>query len=221
MIRVLVVDDHPAIGTGTKAIIEKQADMKADFIVDSGGVLEKVQQEKHDIYLIDLYMTEFSGIELTAEILQVNPEAVILIYTGFDIMIHYNLLIDSGVTGFVSKTATAEQLITSIRCALRDEVVVPLQLLKQLRRVETVASADSEQPVIEDLTLSSIEQTILEKVSKGKTNKIIAVNLNMSQRAIEYHLTKVFSKLNVESRTEAVIKAQQFGLLSVQKINKE
>lgn len=221
MIRVLVVDDHPAVGTGTKAIIEKQADMKADFIVDSGGVLEKVQQEKHDIYLIDLYMTEFSGIELTAEILQVNPEAVILIYTGFDIMTHYNLLIDSGVTGFVSKTATAEQLTTSIRCALRDEVVVPLQLLRQLRRVETVPSAEGTQPIIENLTLSSIEQSILEKVSKGKTNKIIAATLNMSQRAIEYHLTKVFSKLDVDSRTEAVIKAQQFGLLSVQKINKE
>lgn len=221
MIRVLVVDDHPAIGTGTKAIIEKQEDMQADFVVDSGDVLEKVKQQNHDIYLIDLYMTDFSGIELTHTILQVNSEAIVLIYTGFDIMSHYNLLINSGVSGFVSKTATTEQLITSIRCALRGEVVVPLQLLKQLRRIDTTVPTDDGQVVLESLTLSSMEQMILKEVSEGLTNRVIAKKLMMSQRTIEYHLTKIFSKLGVESRTEAAIKARRYGLLSVQEIEKE
>ncbi len=221
MIRVLVVDDHPAVGTGTKAIIEKQEDMKADFVENSNDALEKVQQEKYDVYLVDLYMPDQTGIKLAKEIRHIDSEAVIVIYTGFDISTHYNMLLDGDVSGFVSKTATAEQLITGIRCALRGEVIIPLQLLKQLRRVEAVLPTTEDQQALADLSFTEREQQILDRVAKGMTNKVIATDIAMSQRAVEYHLTKVFSKLGVESRTEAVIKAQQYGLISVQTIEKE
>ena len=164
-------------------------------------------------YLIDLYMPKLNGIELTKLILQKDPDAVVLIYTGFDIVAHYNLLIESGVSGFISKTATKEQLITAIRCALREEVVIPLQLLKQLRRVDTSPTTKEGQHNLGAISLSSKEQQILMEVEKGLTNKAIAINLSMSQRTIEYNLTKIFSKLGVSSRTEALMKAREFGLL--------
>ncbi len=90
-------------------------------------------------------MPKLNGIELTKLILQKDPDAVVLIYTGFDIVAHYNLLIESGVSGFISKTATKEQLITAIRCALREEVVIPLQLLKQLKRIDASPSSSEGQ----------------------------------------------------------------------------
>ncbi len=161
-----------------------------------------------------------SGMELAQAILRVKSEAIILIYTGFDIMTHYNLLMDSGVAGFISKTATAEQLITSIRCALRGEVVIPLQLLKKLRRVKAIPSTAKGQKASGDLTLPDWEQQILNGVAKWLTNKEIAAGIAMSKRTIEYDLSKVFLKLGVSSRTEALMKAQQSGLLSTQTTEK-
>jgi two-component system competent response regulator ComA len=214
MINVLIVDDHPAVGEGTRKIIEEEEDMKVNFITDIDKVLDILKENKYEIYLIDLYMPKVNGIELTKMILQTNPDATILIYTGFDLVSHYNLLIEAGVAGFISKTASPEQLITAIRCALREEVVIPLQLLKQLRRVDAGPTSNEGQQNLGDITLSHKEQQILEGIAKGLTNKAIAIDLSMSQRTIEYNLTKIFSKLGVGSRTEALIKAREFGLLS-------
>lgn len=218
MINVLVVDDHPSIGEGTKMIINQQTDMKADVMTESEKVIGQIKDRKYDVYVIDLFMPKLSGTELTKAILRVNPDAIILIYTGYDIMTHFNLMMDAGVTGFISKTTTAEQLITAIRCALREEVVIPLQLLKQLRRVEAGPSQGEKQVNLSDITLSDREQKILGQVSAGLTNAAIAKDLNMSQRTIELSLTKIFTKLGVSSRTEAYIKAQEYGLLSVEEI---
>src|SRR3954447_23007731 len=214
MIKVLIVDDHPAVGEGTKAIIEQEEDIQAEVILDSVNILEVINKDHYDVYLLDLYMPKLNGIELSKVILQNDPDATILIYTGFNIAEHYNLLIEAGVSGFISKTETREQLITAIRCALREEVVIPLQLLKQLRRVDTSPTTKEGQHDLGVISLSLKEQQILEGVEKGLTNKAIAINLSMSQRTIEYNLTKIFSKLGVSSRTEALIKAREFGLLS-------
>ncbi|WP_062197953.1 response regulator transcription factor [Massilibacterium senegalense] len=216
MINVLIVDDHPAVGEGTRAIIEQEEDMKAKVIPDIDKFLDIIKEDKYEIYLVDLYMPKINGIELTKMILQVDPDAIILIYTGFDLVSHYNLLIEVGVAGFISKTTSPEQLITAIRCALREEAVIPLQLLKQLRRLDAGPSSSEGQQNLGDITLSSKEQQILDGISRGLTNKAIAIDLSMSQRTIEYNLTKIFSKLGVGSRTEALLKAKEFGLLSLQ-----
>ena len=218
MIKVLVVDDHPSLGEGTKAIIEQQDDMKADVMTESEKVIDRLTEKKYDVYVVDLFMPKLNGTELAKTILRVDPDAIILIYTGYDIMTYYNMMMAEGVSGFISKTATAEQLITAIRCALREEVVIPLQLLKQLRRVESRPSTDEAQESLSDIILSEREQQILQQVAAGLTNATIALNLNMSQRTIELSLTKVFTKLGVGSRTEAYIKAQEYGLLSAGKI---
>lgn len=216
MINVLVVDDHPAVGEGTRTIIEQEEDMKANIITDIENVIDVLKEDKYEIYLVDLYMPKVNGIELTKMILQVDPDAIVLIYTGFDLVSHYNLLIEAGVAGFISKTASPDQLITAIRCALREEAVIPIQLLKQLRRVDARPSSSEGQQNLGDITLSSKEQQILDGISRGLTNKAIAIDLSMSQRTIEYNLTKIFSKLGVGSRTEALLKAKEFGLLSLQ-----
>ncbi|WP_059172129.1 response regulator transcription factor [Bacillus sp. FJAT-27445] len=221
MIHVLIVDDHPAVGEGTRTIINAESDMEADVLTESDKVMVKLQQGKYDIFLIDLYMPKVNGIELAKAILHVNPLAKVLIYSGFDLMAHFNLLIEAGVSGFISKTASGEQLITSIRCALNEDAVIPLQLLKQLRRVNAAPTTVEGQQNLGDISLTKKEQQILEAISKGMTNKAIAITLAMSQRTIEYNLTKIFNKLGVGSRTEALMKAKEFGLLSRHAVKSE
>ncbi|GGA38458.1 response regulator transcription factor [Psychrobacillus lasiicapitis] len=215
MIEVLIVDDHPSVSEGTKVIINQQKDMNVTVLTNSLEVMGHLEQTTYHVYLIDLYMPELNGLELMKMIREKEPESIILIYTGFDMETHYNLLMEAKVSGFLSKTATGDQIITAIRCALREEVVVPLCLLRQLKRVEVPVSVQDKEAPLVNIRLTEKEQAILREIEKGYTNKIIARNLIMSQRTVEHQLTKIFSKLGVESRMEAVQKAQEHQLLSV------
>jgi two-component system, NarL family, competent response regulator ComA len=215
LINLLIVDDHPAIGEGTKLILEQEEDFKVDFI--DPGLISTIDFKNYQVFILDLYMPEINGLVLAKNILATHPEAIILINTGFEISTHFTLMIEAGVHGFISKTATKEQLITSIRCALRDEVVIPLQLLKQLKKVESKPVGDE----LADISLNSREQQILVEVAKGGTNREIAENLILSQRTVEYCLTGIFTKFGVKSRTEALNKATKLGLIPSQLIEIE
>ncbi|MFQ3542573.1 response regulator transcription factor [Halobacillus rhizosphaerae] len=214
MNRVLIVDDHPAVGAGTKTMLEQEEDMKVDVISESEETKELLDKVSYDILLLDLYMPGMNGVELAKSIRSTYPDLTILIYTGFDLSTHFNMLVEEDINGFVSKTATREQLVTAIRCALRDEVVIPLHLFKQLRRSEASISDLKESPDGPSLSLNEKEQSILKEVASGYTNREIAQALHMSQRSVEYTLTGIFNKLNVRSRTEALFKAQELGLVS-------
>ena len=214
MTTVLIVDDHPAVGAGTKSMLEQQSGMNVDVIEQSEKVEGILKENQYDVLLLDLYMPGMNGIELAKSIRKTYPDLTILIYTGFDLSTHFNMLVEANVNGFVSKTATSEQLVTAIRCALRDEVVIPLHLFKQLRRSEASVSETNEEPTSSGISLNEKEQSILKEVAAGLTNREIAQQLHMSQRSVEYTLTGIFNKLSVRSRTEALYKAQEFGLVS-------
>lgn len=218
MIKILVVDDHPTLGLGTKTALEQEADIEADVVVESDKVIELLNDKRYDLYLIDLFMPKLNGTELTKAILKKDPEALVLIYTGYELTVHYNLILDAGAVGFVSKTASQEQLVTAIRCALREEVVIPISLLKQLRRIDTVSIKDDSSKETLAITLPEREQYILKQVGEGSKNTAIAESLNVSQRTIEADLTRIFGKLGVSSRIEAYTKAREYGLLSLEEI---
>ncbi|WP_258041004.1 response regulator transcription factor, partial [Lysinibacillus sphaericus] len=188
------------------------AGMEVTIIKNIDEIIQAASNPSFDIFLVDLYMPDINGLELSKRILQVNPEAKIVIYTGFDINTHFDLLINAGISGFVSKMSSSEQLVNAIYCALNEEVIIPLSLLRQLRRNSISANNNFEENSI--ITLSNKEQNILELISKGYTNKMIAEELYVSQRTIEYSLTKIFSKLKANSRIEALQIAQKYGLIS-------
>lgn len=214
MIRILLVDDHPSVGEGTKTMIEQDSDMIVTVVLSALEALDKVHSESFDIILCDLNMPGISGLELTKRLIQNDPERKVIIYSGYEIGTHFNLLVESGVSGFISKTASRDQLHNSIRCALRGEAVIPIPLLKQLRRHE-VAISRSELS-IEDVSINEKEMTILHEVAAGVSNKELAAMLHVSQRNVEYQLTKIFEKLNVRSRSEAIREAKRLGLISME-----
>ncbi|MBH0230079.1 response regulator transcription factor [Halobacillus yeomjeoni] len=214
MTKVLIVDDHPAVGAGTKTMLEQETDMVVDVVDHNEAVESLLKNKDYDALLLDLYMPGINGIELAKNIRKKDPDLTILIYTGFDLSTHFNMVVEADINGFVSKTATSVELVTAIRCALRDEVVIPLHLFKQLRRTEASVSRTSDVPEKEGISLNEKEQSILKEVASGFTNREIAQTLHMSQRSVEYTLTGIFNKLNVRSRTEALFKAQELGLVS-------
>ncbi|AZN40345.1 response regulator transcription factor [Paenibacillus albus] len=214
MISILLADDHPSVREGTIHMLEREGDMSITAVSTGAEVLEKLQRETYDILLLDLIMPGMNGLEVARSISELNLDVRIIIYTGYDIEPHFNLLVENGVSGFISKLSSREQMILSLRCAVNGEAVLPIKLLKQLRRTDIQVLHARGEKSLDRISISSKEQSILNEVCSGKSNKELAEIFFMSQRTIEYHLTRIFEKLNVSSRGEAIAEAQRLGLIS-------
>lgn len=207
---VLLVDDHRSVVEGTKMLIESEPGIQVTIETDVFKVTDLVRTKKFDVILFDLYMPKMNGADLTKKVLDYVPDAVILIYSGFEIAPHFNLLMESGVSGFIAKTSTREELIQAIRCAARKQAIVPMQLLRQLRRQEIMVQGETD---TDPTTITQEEDRLLRELAKGKSNKEISQTLMISQRSLEYSLTELFQKLHVNSRVEVIKKAKSLGIL--------
>lgn len=210
MIRILLVDDHPLVSEGTKLIIEKEKDMRVHIETSSRQALQLIQKQSFDVMLFDLQMPDLDGFELCKKVLKIVPDANILIYSGYEILPHIDLLMKSGAIGYISKTATKDQLIRSIRAALNKETIISFSLLREIYNSARRSITDN---VKNKLAVSEKEKMILQELVQGKTNKDIAQALFIGQRSLEYSLTNLFHKLEVQTRVEAVVKAQELGLI--------
>lgn len=206
--RILLVDDHPPVMFGTKWMLEQEEDFEVIVASPQDNLVELAVNGSFAVMMFDLVMPGISGLELSRRVLERRPDATILIYTGFDITPYFRQLIELGIAGFVSKTATRERLVHVVRSALNKEAVVPIRLLRALFRDGSDHGRRDDAACLTDR-----EIVILKEVARGKSNKLIAEKMHMSQRSLEYALTQVFQKLSVHSRVEAVNKARSMGLL--------
>lgn len=211
-IDILLVDDHPSVGEGTKNLIEKEPDMRVTFVCSSAEALELLAVRKFDLLMFDLMMPNINGLELLRRVRNMDSDAIVLIYTGYDIIQYFNLLVGAGASGFVSKASAYEQLIMAIRSAFYGDAIIPSSLLRQLRRSE-VSPRLLEDHDLEEVTISEKEQVILQEAANGLNNRQIANKLFISQRTVEYHLSRIFDKFRVRSRAEAIREGRRFGLI--------
>lgn len=211
MIEILLVDDHPSVMEGTRMILEQEGDMKVTLAHTIHEVFDLVSSQSFDLMLFDLRIADVNGIDLAKQVLELKPEAMIVIYTGYEMTNHFNWMVESGIVGFISKTTPREQLVTAVRCALRGEVIIPYSLVKQLRKVSFNGLEMNTERA--STMITEKEQEILIEIGRGKSNKEIAEIVLMSQRSLEYSLTNLFQKLKVKSRIEAAMKAKRLGIL--------
>jgi two-component system competent response regulator ComA len=215
MIHVLIVDDHQIVGEGTKNMIELEEDIQATYILNEQEAISQSSKTPFDIYLLDMNMPNYSGLDVAQKLLHIQPDAKIILYTGFEYLSQFNLLIDSGISGIVSKSASQQELLMAIRAVLNGYTLIPISLLRQLRVEDmTVDNLDTKR-ASSHVTITQKELEILESIAKGKSNKQIADELYMSSRAVEYNLTKLFKKFKVGSRSEALAEAVRKGIINV------
>lgn len=203
LVSILLVDDHPSVALGTKLMLEKEIDFEVTALNSGEEALNLILEKKFDVFIFDLKMPEMNGHELAKKVIEINSDAKIIIYTGYEIEPYFNELILSGVLSFLSKTDTQEQMIKTIRSLLNNNATIPVHLLQQLRKGNLQSKSIIKNP------LNPEEENILEQVAVGKTNKEIANSIFKSTRTVEYHLTTIFKKLNVRSRIEAVEKVRE------------
>ncbi|MGE7676495.1 response regulator transcription factor [Lysinibacillus sp. NPDC094403] len=213
MINILVLDDHEAIGEGIKLLLEQESNLHVTVVNSGEETLNILLQQTFDMFLFDVNMHFLNDLELLKKVQQLNPEVIKIIYTGYNIEPIFNVLVESGVSSFVSKTVSTENLIAAIRSALDGNAMIPVKLLRQLKIVESQKNKMEIMNQLIQYDLKKNELAVLQLVAVGKTNKEIAENLFVSLRTVEYRLTKIFKKLQVHSRKEAVEKIIKIGLL--------
>ncbi|MGG4488406.1 response regulator [Metabacillus idriensis] len=208
MIHILVV----AVREGTKAILETEPDVRVSCLNPpySIDVIQHISFREYDAVLMDMNLGDINGMELSTEIIKHSEDCKIILYTGYDVEDYYEEAIRLGIHGAISKTETKEKILSSIRHALSGDIVVPYSYLKSLilqQKLKTSSSSNDTE------ALNDREKAILQEVERGLTNQEIADKLHLSKRSIEYSLTSIFNKLNVGSRTEAVLISKSEGII--------
>ncbi|MEK5332779.1 MULTISPECIES: response regulator transcription factor [unclassified Lysinibacillus] len=203
MIDILIVDDHPVVLDGTKTLLQDLENVHIETEQESANVASRMETQTFQLFLIDINMKPINGIQLAEMIKKIQPEALIILYTGYELSDYYELLVEKKVDGLLSKLATKEQVIQTIQATLRGEILLSADFLDFVKQHSNRSNAKQE------VLLSHKEQEILQLVAQGCTNKAIASAIGVTQRTVENYLSKLFVRLQVESRAEAVIVAKE------------
>lgn len=208
MTNVLIVDDHIAVGIGTKAIINELEAVNVTLASTNTEISNILQTQYFDLVLMDIHLPGKNGLEWMKEIKIKSPQTKVIMYTGLDVESHFNLCLEMGADGIVSKNSSSDQIKLAVQSALHGHILMPLELVKKIRVTQVVADNAEERVV-----LTEREQQVLIEVAKGTTNFQIAEMLFLSQRSVERELSSIYKKLGVASRIEAVEKGVKEGLI--------
>lgn len=211
---VLIADDHPLVREALHRALDVEEDMKVVAEASDGEEAVKLASElKPDVVVMDIVMPKVNGIEATRKIKEIAPDIAILILTAYDDDEYVLGLLDAGAAGYLLKSARGRDLAGAIRAIKSGESVLHPKIIAKLLKRAMVA------PVEEHKTsgiLSERESEVLRLVALGMSNKEVAEELFLSQRTVKAHLTNVFNKLNVASRSEAIVKGLQWGLVTLE-----
>jgi len=209
-IRVLVADDHEVVREGTLRMLEREIDI--DIVGEAADGLQAVrlvQEIVPDVVVLDVRMPDMNGIEATKQIKRVHPQVRVLIFTAHDDDRYVFPLLDAGADGYVLKTTRQRDLIKAIRDVYQGQTALHPEIARRV--VERLTHKDKYvgEGMVEALTEREME--VLEAVAKGWSNKDVSEALNISPHTVQVHLSNVFGKLGVKTRTEAVLYAIRQG----------
>ena len=215
---IILADDHPVVRRALRNELEKEE----DFIIrgeasDGEEAVRLVSELVPDVIIMDIGMPILNGIEATRKIKTNYPDVIVLVLTIYDDVEHILGILESGADGYLTKNILVEDIIKSIRSVVAGEVVLSPQVFQQVLKY---ALRHSTKPVRLDVggKLTTRELEALQLIAKGISNKEIANELEISPRTVKSHMVDIFRKLNVSSRTEAVITSLRSGLIKIDDI---
>jgi DNA-binding NarL/FixJ family response regulator len=215
-IRVLLADDHAVVRAGIRQFLERAADLQVIAEADDGEMAQQlITQHRPDVAVLDIQMPKVSGIEVTRWVRAHHPQTGVLILTAYDDDPYVMAVLQVGANGYVLKTASPDEIVQAVREVYEGKSVLDPAIARKLISQFTARidpSARLEHQGYEPLT--DREAEVLTLAARGFTNKAIAVQLNISDRTVQGHLAKIFTKLQAASRTEAVMRAVSLGWIS-------
>ena len=217
-IKVMLVEDHVLVREGTREMLDREEDLCV--VAEAGDGEEAVQlaaEHRPDIIIMDIAMPKLDGIEATRQIKAANPTTSILVLTAYDDDQYVFAFLEAGAAGYLLKDVSTSDLIQAIRSVHSGESVLhPAVARKVINHFVRRSDENQSETGYPTERLTDREMEVLRLAGKGMTNREIAADLTISIRTVQVHLSNVFSKLGVGSRTEAVLYALRMGWLALE-----
>jgi two-component system response regulator NreC len=208
MIRVLLADDHAMVRKGFRLILEAQPDMEIAGEAGNGREAVELAEKLHpDVVVMDVAMPELNGIEATRRLASSSPHTRVLALSMHKDSVYVREILRAGARGYLLKDSIDTDLINAVRAVARgDGYISP--------GVSDAVLSDYRRHVTDPIDLlTSREREVLQMIAESKTNKEIAVALNLSVYTVEAHRGKIMEKLNLHSTGELVRFAVRHGLI--------
>jgi DNA-binding NarL/FixJ family response regulator len=208
-IRIVLADDHAVVRAGIRQFLEREPDLTVVAEADDGArARDAIERHRPQVAVLDIQMPELSGIEVARWVRHHLPSTGILILTAYDDDPYVRAVLDAGANGYVLKTASPPDIVAAVRDVYEGRSVLDPAIAARVRD----ALRGRDEPEIHD-ALTEREIEVLTLTGQGLTNKAIGLQLGISARTVQGHLARIYGKLDVNSRTEAVMRAVALGLI--------
>lgn len=213
--RVLLIDDHALVRKGLEALLQSRGTEIAGSVGSGKEGIDQAKEVKPDIILLDINMPEMNGLETLQHLRKEGIDIPVLMLTMSREEKDLEGALRAGAQGYLLKDMDPEELVPALNDALQGKNVVAKELIGSLTRIvqgksETSAEPDEAAHALSELTPRETE--ILGHIAEGKSNKVIARELDISDGTVKLHVKSILRKLGMHSRVEAAVLAVQNGL---------
>lgn len=214
-IRILVADDQPVVRSGLRAILSTQPDLEVvGEAADGDEAIAAVHRLDPDVVLLDIRMPGTDGLSAARSLVASGPRPRIVVMTTFDLDEYVHEALRIGVSGFVLKDAPRHQVIEAVRVAAAGDALIDPRVTRRLiSRFAVPASAPHREADRGPGGLTDREREVLVLIGRGRTNAEIAEELFLGESTVKTHINRIFAKLHLRDRAQAVIVAYESGLV--------
>jgi DNA-binding NarL/FixJ family response regulator len=220
VIRVLVVDDQAMVREGFAALLDAQPDMEVVGTAGDGrAALSVASAQTPDVVLMDIRMPGMDGLTATRALLSGDTTAKVLVLTTFDLDDYIFDALAAGASGFLLKHAPATDLLHAVRVVAAGEALLAPEVTRRLIGHFVAARPDPATAAPRPDRLASLtdrETEVLGLVARGRSNSEIAGDLVLAEQTVKTHVSRIFAKLGLRDRAQAVVVAYECGLVRPQ-----
>ncbi|SNR93477.1 response regulator [Actinomadura mexicana] len=209
MTRVLIADDQTLVRGGFRMILSRTGIEVVGEAADGLEAVAAARRLRPDVVLMDIRMPGMDGLEATRRVLADDPACRVLILTTFDLDRYVYSALAAGASGFLLKDVTPEHLVASVRLIETGDALLAPSITRRL--VERFARPAPQPRGLDGLTPR--EKEVLRLVGGGLSNTELAAHLHLSEATVKTHVTRIFAKLGLRDRAQAVVVAYESGLV--------
>jgi DNA-binding NarL/FixJ family response regulator len=214
---VFIADDQSMVREGFRALLSAEPDITVvGDAADGRRAVDEVVRLAPDVVLLDIRMPQMNGLEAAAEIMarRIDPAPRLLMLTTFDIDDYVYEALRIGASGFMLKDAPADELVRAVRVVATGDALLAPSITRRMIEEATRrrSSVRAEPPQLRELTVR--EREVLELIARGLSNGEIADRLSLAEQTVKTHVGRVFAKLQLRDRAQAVVFAYEAGVVA-------